>query len=103
MNKKKLAEELAQYLSTPIQLDPRHQAHTTASIGIAENTPHTPSDQTMMRADAAMYFAKRSGRNRVTLYQKGMEEHLLKNSLIVQYLESGLANNELKLYHQVIF
>ena len=97
-----LAAKLSESLSRPVQLDQHHRAHTTASIGVADNRDSTTPDKAIMRTDAAMYFAKRSGRNRAVLYENGMENHLLKNSIIVQHLENALENNELKLYHQII-
>ncbi len=40
--------------------------HITLSIGVALYVPGEPPAQTMERADAALYVAKRSGRNKVT-------------------------------------
>src|SRR5262249_3512437 len=37
----------------------------TLSIGVAEYHPHESADQLLARADAALYEAKRQGRNRV--------------------------------------
>ncbi|NVJ19295.1 diguanylate cyclase [Myxococcus sp. AM010] len=50
--------------------------HVTVSIGVS----HFPSDAAAQEelvdsADAALYFSKRTGRNRTTLYEAGMELH----------------------------
>jgi len=37
----------------------------TFSAGVAEKSRDEPSEQVIQRADAAMYLAKRSGKNRV--------------------------------------
>ncbi|MCE1255007.1 MAG: diguanylate cyclase [Anaerolineae bacterium] len=54
------------------------QIHVTASIGVAVFPLHGNSgDEILSRADVALYQAKRSGRNRVVVYQPGMENETL--------------------------
>jgi PleD family two-component response regulator len=44
----------------------------TVSIGVASHAPGEGVDALMARADAALYAAKRDGRNRVTLWRDGV-------------------------------
>lgn len=100
-----IGQSLLKRLSTPMQVDNCHRTLISASIGVA----HSPNDENdelnniLVCADAAMYIAKRSGRNRLVSYAPGMEEHLLKRSRIVQSLEEAIINNELSLYYQLIY
>lgn len=48
----------------------------SASIGVAIYPAHGDDEKTLTRnADTAMYHAKKNGRNRVVLYQTGMEQN----------------------------
>jgi diguanylate cyclase (GGDEF)-like protein len=47
----------------------------SASIGVAIYPDHGNDEKTLTRhADAAMYHAKKSGRNQVVLYEAGMQK-----------------------------
>jgi two-component system cell cycle response regulator len=50
--------------STPVVAE-GHALHVTASVGVAAGEPGTPCDEVVGAADAALYRAKNSGRNRV--------------------------------------
>ncbi|SBS32479.1 Cyclic di-GMP phosphodiesterase Gmr [Marinomonas aquimarina] len=98
-----IAETLVARLSAPMQVDEVHRTLISASIGVA----HYPNgednaERILVCADAAMYMAKRQGRNRYVSYRAGMEEQLLKRSLIVQSLEQAISNDELNLHYQII-
>jgi diguanylate cyclase (GGDEF)-like protein len=70
--KLRLAVEESHLLVAPTQPN----GHITVSIGVA-NIPSdaTTQDTLVDCADAALYASKRSGRNRVTAYEPGMELH----------------------------
>ena len=50
---------------TPVALDDGGVTHATFSAGVAEHLPHEAVISLLQRADAALYEAKRTGRNRV--------------------------------------
>ncbi|MCO4786708.1 MAG: bifunctional diguanylate cyclase/phosphodiesterase [Marinomonas atlantica] len=100
-----IAHKLVQKLSSPMQLDDIHRTLISASIGVAHNRDNITDDplQVLIYADAALYVAKRNGRNRFISYIPGMEEHQLKRSLIIKELQSAIENNQLKLCYQPIY
>jgi diguanylate cyclase len=65
------AQEIAERLRSAIEsLDIQWESHTikiTASFGVSVAPGATPSNELFMQADAALYAAKRNGRNRVML------------------------------------
>jgi diguanylate cyclase (GGDEF)-like protein len=100
----KVADNLVQTLSTPIEIDQSHRTLISASIGVVSNLPITRSPERLITcADAAMYEAKSNGRNRFVIYSSGMEDRLLRRSMIIQGLESAIEQNQLKLFYQTLF
>jgi len=100
----KVADNLVQTLSTPIEIDQSHRTLISASIGVVSNLPITRSPERLITcADAAMYEAKHNGRNRFVIYSEGMEDRLLRRSTIIQGLESAIEQNQLQLFYQTIF
>jgi len=78
-----------------------HEFSVTFSAGIAEYTHN--ADELLVEADQALYQAKRSGRNRTSIYDKGMAAMKRKLQVIIvdddllirTMLEEELANWEL--------
>ena len=70
-----LAEGLRRAIAeTPLRLRDGHMLPITASIGIAVQDGHPDYERLLARADAAMYQAKRSGRDRVVLASDTMPD-----------------------------
>lgn len=65
-----LAEKLRASAAEPI-FTPEGPVHTTLSIGVALFHDHETTEDLVARADAAMYRAKKSGRNRVIALDRG--------------------------------
>ncbi|MDD0813667.1 diguanylate cyclase [Curvibacter sp. HBC28] len=69
-----VAESLRERIgSTPIAL-PSGEVRVTVSIGVAEMLPDEHLEPAVARADEVLYEAKRSGRNRVRLWQGPVTE-----------------------------
>ena len=76
----------------------------SASIGVA----HYPNDgddfeNLILKADAAMYLAKRQGKHRWVSYISGMESTIYRQSELAKYLYQALSNQEFELHYQPIF
>jgi len=78
-----------------------HELQLTASVGIALYPEDGQDAQSLiMRADTAMYHAKKTGRNRVGFYRPDMEAPAIKRSSIESELRNALDKNELELFYQ---
>jgi PleD family two-component response regulator len=64
-----LREELA---SLPHEADGKGTFHVTVSFGLTLLDPDTPVEQSIERADKALYVAKTSGRNRAIAWDASM-------------------------------
>jgi diguanylate cyclase len=70
-----IAESLRRQIAqSPITLPNGQTLALTASIGVAGHDGHPDYERLMARADAAMYAAKRQGRNRVVVADDALPE-----------------------------
>ncbi len=70
-----IAESLRRQIAqSPVALANGQVLALTASIGVAGHDGHPDYERLMARADAAMYEAKRSGRNRVVVASTDLQE-----------------------------
>lgn len=75
----------------------------SASIGIASFPKDATNIDDLIRfADAAMYHAKLTGKNRLQIYQQGLELSLRRVSDASRYLSVAIKNKELSLHYQPI-
>ncbi len=99
-----IAERLRTALHRPFQVA-GHELYVTASIGIALY-PRDGADVSSLRrnADAAMYEAKRSGKDRVMFFTPAMRDTFLEHLELETELRHALdRDNELTLVYQPIF
>lgn len=75
--------------------------YITLSIGIAIYPQNGfSSDELIKNSDIAMYKSKETGKNKVTIFDKSMEEELSRNSEIREVLRHAIENNEVFLMYQ---
>lgn len=96
-----LARRIIDAMSEPIKLKAQ-EVMVTTSIGIAayDYDSDMTSAQLISNADAAMYQAKRAGRNCFVLYDSCMNDKALEKLTIETSLKQALGNNEFRLYYQ---
>ncbi len=95
-----LARAVHEAVSIPVALNDQ-EVVVTPSIGIAlaPSDGETP-DTLLMNADAAMYHAKREGRNNFQFYAGSMNERSLERLSLEGRLRKALERDELTLYYQ---
>lgn len=96
----RVARKTLSLLSQPIEIE-RHLLHVTTSIGIAVY-PDDGRDATSLlkNADAAMYMAKREGRNGFNYFTRAMAEKEEDRYSLEIDLHTALLNDEFLLYYQ---
>jgi diguanylate cyclase (GGDEF)-like protein len=96
----RIMQHLIDTLNHPFHIDDI-DIYITASIGIAmypsdaENT-----EELLQKSDAAMYNAKKMGKNTYSFYHSQFTENALQRTTLSTQLKKALQNNELKLYFQ---
>ena len=95
-----VAEKLINTVSSPYQIEP-HELMTTPSIGIAMYPDDGLDMETLSKnADAAMYQAKQSGRNRACFFTQEMQDRSVRNMKLTNALMRAISHNQLTLYYQ---
>ena len=95
-----IAQKIVASVAEPIIVD-GHELALSASVGISIYPEDGQDAQSLiMRADAAMYHAKNSGRNRFDLYRSDMEAPEMKRSSIESELRNALDTGQLELHYQ---
>jgi len=95
-----IAEKIVQSVSEP-HLIAGHELQLTVSIGISLYPEDGQDAQSLIgRADAAMYHAKNTGRNRVGFYRPDMESPAVQRSSIESELRTALDLEQFVLHYQ---
>lgn len=77
------------------------ELHITSSIGISIYPDHGDHVEILMKyADAAMYHAKREGRNNIQVYSKSMFKRAHQMLITETHLHRALEREELMIYYQ---
>lgn len=94
------AEKLMQAIAKP-HLIGDHQLHVTLSIGISIYPDDGKDVEMMIRnADAAMYHAKKNGRNKYQVFSPDMDARAVARRSVEQALHRALEQQEFVLHYQ---
>lgn len=97
-----LAERLNQALAEPFEVM-GHSLTVSASIGIAFCSGSDESvDGLIKKADTAMYYTKKYGKNNYTVYTEELDQKTAYKLTLEQNLKSAIKNQELVLHYQPI-
>jgi diguanylate cyclase (GGDEF)-like protein len=95
-----IALRILEALHDPVRVE-GYDFAVTASIGIAIYPEHGLDLDTLFRnADAAMYIAKRGGRDAYQVYEPEMNANFYERLVIESQLPRALENRELHVYYQ---
>jgi len=96
-----VADRVLKSLREPFLL-PSGSFTISASIGLATAEGHSTGEQLLAAADAAMYTAKRAGRDRVTVTDAQQQARAARSSRLRPQLETALSEDELVMYGQPV-
>ncbi len=95
-----LMQHFIQKLNKPFSID-LIDVYITASIGIAMYPKDASSQEVLMqKADAAMYNAKKIGKNTYSFYNTLFTEKSFQHTTLTTQLKKAIQNNNLELYFQ---
>jgi len=93
-------EALIEKLSLPFLIN-NTEVYITASIGIAFYPQDAETVEDILKyADAAMYNAKKSGKNTYSFFDDQLTKTVLERTVIATNLQKAIANRDLSLYFQ---
>lgn len=96
-----LAETIRAALAEPLDAIPGRHLCLSASIGVSVLPEHGNDREALLRrADLAVHTAKRTGRNRVCLFNVEQEAHAIERAQLEQTLKEALVKRELALHYQ---
>lgn len=100
LNAKEIANLIVQKISVPFVIDD-HNIVTGVSIGVAQWNPKIADpDKLLKYADLALYSSKRTGRNRVTFFEEGMDIAAEKRRAMELDLRASIGRQEMRLHYQ---
>jgi diguanylate cyclase (GGDEF)-like protein len=95
----KLCNRIIQAMKSPLEINGEF-VYISASIGYVVSKPHETSSSLLLKADAAMYQAKRYGKNNFIKFKEGMQVNSTDDISYVNQLRAALINNEFELFYQ---
>ena len=97
-----VAHRIGAAFGEPFEVEGR-QLHVTATVGlVARHDERVSTEVLLRRADVAMYLAKTRGKNRVQVYEPGMEELFRERLELKGDLAAAVADEQFRLVYQPI-
>ncbi len=96
-----IAERVRKAISQPYRIG-QHDLHITASMGIALADDTATPESLLGDADAAMYVAKRLGRNRVEVFDNELRANAEGRMATASALRHALERNEFVVHYQPV-
>lgn len=97
-----LAEQIRLALGTTFYINGL-QIHCTCSIGLVVfDDANNNKTELVKHANMALYRAKEQGRNRVSVFDKQLQNQVLNRSILRQDLQQALRNKEFYVHYQVV-
>lgn len=98
-----ICEDILANLERPLNLE-QHDISVHLSIGIAQSDIDTHNFEDLMaKADAAMYLAKKQGKNRFQVFDESVANAIYRRKRIAEKLRRALDNNQFHLLFMPIF
>ena len=96
------AAQVLEEIGQPVQVD-GHRIEVACSIGVAVFPDDAGDAEALLRvADVALYHAKAAGRNRLSIYQKVMDQAMTRDRCVQSSLLRALAEEKVELVYQPI-
>lgn len=98
---KELADRITDVIAQPFLIDGT-TVSVGCSIGVCAASDSHDANELMQRADVALYESKHKGRGRVSWYQSGMLEAVVKRQMLEDDLRMAIDRNEFYLAYQPV-
>lgn len=100
---KKFAASLLHVIDSPILLE-QHETYARASLGIAQlNQEINTFDELLARADSAMYYAKKEGKNRFKIFNETVSQDIFFRKQIAEKIKNAIIKDKFYLNFMPIF
>jgi diguanylate cyclase (GGDEF)-like protein/PAS domain S-box-containing protein len=97
----RMAREILNAFSMPLEVDERHDVIITPSLGISLYPDHALVPTDLLKfADTAMYQAKAEGRNTYQIYNEAMDAEARKRATVLSSLRKAMDRGEFRLMFQ---
>ena len=100
---KKFAASLLDVIDTPIRLE-EHETYARVSLGIAQlKLEINTFDELLARADSAMYYAKKEGKNRFKIFNETVSQDLFFRKQVAEKIKDTIIEDTFYLSFMPIF
>jgi diguanylate cyclase (GGDEF)-like protein/PAS domain S-box-containing protein len=97
----RMAREILNAFSIPLEVDDRHEVSITPSLGISLYPDHALVPTDLLKfSDTAMYQAKAEGRNTYQIYNETMDAESRRRAMVLASLRKALDRGEFRLVYQ---